>query len=662
MNEKTFKKLFPEVELSVCPHSIQNFGNSTADVYILGQFRTYLQFRGRKYLNTFIVTNANDCPNILSHGAIFRMGILVPDYPEENMVKLGDMETATSNVFQVLQDLRMKQYQGNSEPKAHGPSTTFMTSTIKPKTPKSHKTASQKAGMAIYIDNTSQIQTSFRTMPPPKTSACGTIPTPELKANTSHSTRRPASRTHQLYSHIEPPACCMHVHQQQSQTCKTGKPPALREVKHPHRDRTSVSRSPSTEQEVLSQFSGYSEEIEHFTRDPCKSHLKSCFQSTKHAPKKQEVNTCTNCEHSYRMEHAEHFSAPMEMCMDDHLTQTTERIQQQHLQDKTYEQNCLTHHISPDFNFSHAEFPPGMENTQSFLGKQFLQGKETITRPDMENTPALLWNQSIQGNEKNMDTCTFTSGSTTPNRHSMLSTLTHPRRVPQNFQQLEMESSNTVALPCFNHNAEASTHLETPKNVHDKGPVSTNLKMYTNMNANMDTNHMAHRYRHTEKEVHLLSEPSELQPLKAMAHRYTEKEAHLLSEPSELQPLKAMAHRYIRKEDHLLSGPSVLQPPEETQKFNSTHVQQPRQEYSRSTETEKAKFQDPFIYNDDRNFVRHNSVDKFSPNLVYMTTPNTSSVSNSVFFRKKGRKCRDSRNYRGRSTCTCTCSCTHTGE
>ena len=97
MNEKTFKKLFPEVELSVCPHSIQNFGNSTADVYILGQFRVYLQFRGRKYLNTFIVTNANDCPNILSHGAIFRMGILVPNYQEENVVKLEDMETGTSN-------------------------------------------------------------------------------------------------------------------------------------------------------------------------------------------------------------------------------------------------------------------------------------------------------------------------------------------------------------------------------------------------------------------------------------------------------------------------------------------------------------------------------------------------------------------------------------
>ena len=324
MNEKTFKKLFPEVELSVCPHSIQNFGNSTADVYILGQFHTYLQFRGRKYLNTFIVTNTNDCPNILSHGAIFRMGILVPNYPEENMVKLGDKETGTSNVFQVLQDLQMKQYQGNSEPKVHTTSTTEQ-----PKVLKTHETASQNTGTATHIDNMSQNRTPCRTMPPPKTSACGTMPPPEAnaKVNTSHSTIRPASGTHQFHSHSGPPTCCMHVHQQPSQTCRPGEPLALREVKHPHRDRTSVSRPPSTEQGVLSQFSGYLEEIEHFTRDLCKSHLKSCFQSTKHAPKKQEVNTCTNCEHSYRMEHAEHFSAPMEMCMDYHLTQTTERIQ-----------------------------------------------------------------------------------------------------------------------------------------------------------------------------------------------------------------------------------------------------------------------------------------------------------------------------------------------
>ena len=511
MNEKTFKKLFPEVDLSVCPHSIQNFGNSTADVYILGQFHVYLKFRGRKYLNTFIVTNANDCPNILSHGAIFRMGILVPNYPEENMVNVRDMETGTSNVFQVLQDLRMQQYQGNSEPRTHRPGTTVTTTTTKQlkasETPKSYKTASQKAGTATHTGSMSPIQTSFRTMPPPKPSAYGTIPTPEL--NTAYSTRRPASRTHQPHSHSEL-ACCMHVYQQQSKTYRMEEPPALEEVKYPHRDRTSVSRSPSTEQEVLSQFSGFSEEIEHFTRDPYTTHLRSCIPSTGYAPKIHEVNTCIDCEHSHGH-------------MNDHQVQ----------------------------------------NTPDSLGKQFLQRKEKITCTDMENTP-------------NMDTNTY---------------------------------------------------------------------------ANMDTNHTAHRDRDARKEAHLLSGPSELRPFKAMAHRHTRKEAHLLSRPSELQPTEHP----------------------ETQKLDSAHVQQTRQEYSRLTEINKAKFQDPFIYNDDRNFIRHNSVSKISPNNVFMTTPNTS-VSNSVFCRKKGRKrgkCRDSRDSRrtctctySRRTCTCTCTCTcsHTGE
>ena len=494
MNEKTFKKLFPEVDLSVCPHSIQNFGNSTADVYILGQFRVYLKFRGRKYLNTFIVTNANDCPNILSHGAIFRMGILVPNYPKENMVKARDMETGTSNVLQVLQDLRMQQYQGkyqgNSEPRMHRPGTTATTTTTRQLkasvTPKSYKTASQKAGTVTYT-NMSPIQTSFRTMPPPKPSAYRTIPTPEL--NTAY--RQPASRIHQPHSHSEPQACCMHVYQQQSKTYRMEEPPALKEVRHPHRDRTSVSRSPSTEQEVLSQFSGFPEEIEHFTRDPYTNHLRSCTQSTDYAFKGQEVHTCINCEHSHGH-------------MVIHVDQNTP---EQHL----------------------------------------LQGKEKSTCTYMGDTPAL------QGNKTNI------------------------------------------------------------------------LKMDTNTYANMDTNHTAHR------------------------------------------PFKD-----ARKEAHLLSGPSELQPTEhpETQKLDSAHVQQTRQEYSQLTETEKAKFQNPFIYNDDRNFVRHNSVNKISPNLVFMTTQNTS-LSNSVSCRKKGRK----RGRRRTAEITegpapapaaegpaCTCTCSHTGE
>ena len=89
MNEKTFNELFPEVQLSVCPHEIQNFGNSVADISIPGQFCTYLEFRGEKYLNTFIVTNANHCLNLLSYGATFRMGVLLPNYPQEIVVK-GD--------------------------------------------------------------------------------------------------------------------------------------------------------------------------------------------------------------------------------------------------------------------------------------------------------------------------------------------------------------------------------------------------------------------------------------------------------------------------------------------------------------------------------------------------------------------------------------------
>ena len=52
MNEKTFKKLFPKVKISVCPHEIQNFGNSVADISILGQFRTYY-LKMRKVLEHF---------------------------------------------------------------------------------------------------------------------------------------------------------------------------------------------------------------------------------------------------------------------------------------------------------------------------------------------------------------------------------------------------------------------------------------------------------------------------------------------------------------------------------------------------------------------------------------------------------------------------------
>ena len=188
MNEKTFKKLFPKVKLSVCPYEIQNFGNSIADISILGQFCTYLQFRGEKYLNTFIVTNANDCPNLLSHGATFRMGVLLPNYPEENVVKgenvpnfkfgtSASTSTGTlSNVFQILQDLWLKQYQetcsDSSKSRTSQTSTTNMTCITAQPTPLmtyGPAPANQNTGMVTHNTSMSELLTSSRTTMPART-------------------------------------------------------------------------------------------------------------------------------------------------------------------------------------------------------------------------------------------------------------------------------------------------------------------------------------------------------------------------------------------------------------------------------------------------------------------------------------------------------------
>ena len=61
-------------------------------------------------------------------------------------------------------------------------------------------------------------------------------------------------------------------------------------------------------------------------------------------------------------------------------------------------------------------------------------------------------------------------------------------------------------------------------------------------------------------------------------------------------------------------------------KIRSTDVQQTRHNYSQLTEIEKAKFQTPFTYNDERNFVEHNPVKKISDDLAHLTK-DTSSAS-----------------------------------
>ena len=294
MNEKTFRRLFPKVKLSVCPYEIQNFGNSITDISILGQFRTYLQFRGEKYLNTFIVTNANDCPNLLSHGATFRMGVLLPNYLEENVVKgenvpnfkfgasAGTSTGISSNVFQILQDLRLKQYQetssDSSESRTSQTSTTDMTCTKTQLTPLmtyGYAPANQNTGMATPITSMSELSTSSRT----------TLPT-----KTTPSSRQPTSEIHQDTSCNGLSQCCMHVHQPLSQVCKLGESLALRKVKHQHNGKTSVSRFPLTKQDILSQYSGCFEGIGCFPGDPYKFHFKPDHKPARHAPRKVPVH------------------------------------------------------------------------------------------------------------------------------------------------------------------------------------------------------------------------------------------------------------------------------------------------------------------------------------------------------------------------------------
>ena len=153
------------------------------------------------------------------------------------------------------------------------------------------------------------------------------------------------------------------------------------------------------------------------------------------------------------MEHIGHFPPSMEMCMDDCLTLTTEKIQQKQFQDKTSEQSCSTHSISPDSQkntvLSHAEFLLSMESMQIFLGNQFLQGKE----------------KSTLGTKLKpfVDTGTFTLGMINfLNRHSALSALTYQ----ENFHRLNMEISNMKELPYLNVNGETTLQMDASK----KGP------------------------------------------------------------------------------------------------------------------------------------------------------------------------------------------------
>ena len=221
-------------------------------------------------MNTFI--DANDCPNLLSHGATFRMGVLLPNYPEENMVKscgknvpnfkystsTGTSTGTSSNVFQILQNLRLKQYQENHPDSLQNESRMSHTSTHSTTGTLAQLTTSVRTIARDTTVNTVQTTTSFRTTP--------------IKATTKEQIN-PAQvfQDTSCNTHLE---SCMHVHQPISQVCKPGESLALRKVKHPLNGKTSVGRLPLTKQDILSQYSSCFEGIGHFPGDLYKFHLK----------------------------------------------------------------------------------------------------------------------------------------------------------------------------------------------------------------------------------------------------------------------------------------------------------------------------------------------------------------------------------------------------
>ena len=62
-------------------------------------------------------------------------------------------------------------------------------------------------------------------------------------------------------------------------------------------------------------------------------------------------------------------------------------------------------------------------------------------------------------------------------------------------------------------------------------------------------------------------------------------------------------------------------------KIRCTNIQETMNNYSQSTESQKAKFQTPSTSNEARNYVEHNTVEKISDDLVHPTKSDTASAS-----------------------------------
>ena len=93
---------------------------------------------------------------------------------------------------------------------------------------------------------------------------------------------------------------------------------------------------------------------------------------------------------------------------------------------------------------------------------------------------------------------------------------------------------------------------------------------------------------------------------------------------------QSSSNSYWIMQENSTDQPRVYRRTRSMLKIRCTDVRQTRHNYSQSTGTEKAKFQTPSTYNDERNFVEHNSVKKISDDLVHPTKSDITSASASI--------------------------------
>ena len=161
----------------------------------------------------------------------------------------------------------------------------------------------------------------------------------------------------------------------------------------------------------------------------------------------------------------------------------------------------------------------------------------------------------------------------------------------------------------------------------------------------------------TQKEVHILSRPSELQPVAdysiATQCTHREKDQDLPLLPSTLEAQETYTHNEIQLWNALYSSgkETLYRIPIQIKQTGVYHqasmlkirctlteVKQTGHRNSQLSESEKAKFQTPAIPNAARNCVEHNSAENISQDLVHPTKLDIEASVLLILNQKKGRK------------------------